>query len=153
MLKRHETLATGRTFPGLTTFIMLGLSTGVGTGLFFGEAAGRLKIIGDVYIGLLQMTVLPYIVCSLIANIGRLSFFQARLLAKHGLIILLLLWGIGIVTVFAMALALPEFKGGSFFSSLLIEAPYSIDVVDLFVPSNPFRSLSDNAVPAVVLFS
>ncbi|MGR9051712.1 MAG: cation:dicarboxylate symporter family transporter, partial [Gammaproteobacteria bacterium] len=25
--------------------------------------------------------------------------------------------------------------------------------VDLFVPSNPFRSLSDNAVPAVVLFS
>ncbi|MGR9117041.1 MAG: cation:dicarboxylate symporter family transporter [Gammaproteobacteria bacterium] len=137
----------------LTHFIVLGMLLGLGCGLFLGEYAEHLKIIGVIYIGLLQMTVLHYIVFSLIANIGQLSFFQANLLAKRGILILILLWTIGIVMVFSMALALPEFKGGAFFSTLLIEPPYSIDVVDLFVPSNPFRSLANNSVPAVVLFS
>ncbi|MGR9043712.1 MAG: cation:dicarboxylate symporter family transporter [Gammaproteobacteria bacterium] len=139
--------------PNLTHFIIYGMMLGLGCGLFLGEYAERLKIIGDIYIGLLQMTVLPYIVFSLIANIGRLSFFQAQLLAKRGLLLLLLLWAIGLVTVFCMALALPAFEGGAFFSTLLIEPPYSIDVLDLFIPSNPFRSLASNSVPAVVLFS
>ena len=139
--------------PNLTHFIIYGMLLGLASGLFLGEYAEHLKIIGDIYIGLLQMTVLPYIVFSLIANIGRLSFFQAHLLAKRGLLILLLLWSIGIVTVFSMALGLPEFEGGSFFSTLLIEPPASIDVVKLFIPSNPFRSLASNSVPAVVLFS
>ena len=139
--------------PNLTHFIIYGMILGLGCGLFFGEYAERLRIIGDIYIGLLQMTVLPYIVFSLIANIGRLSFFQAQLLAKRGLFILSMLWTIGLFTVFCMALALPEFAGGSFFSSLLIEPPVSIDVLSLFIPSNPFHSLASNSVPAVVLFS
>lgn len=152
------TQLSGRLFEtvkktSLTYFIIYGMILGLACGLFLGEYAERFKIIGDIYIGLLQMTVLPYILFSLIANIGRLSFFQAHFLAKRGLLILLLLWTIGIVIVFGMAQALPEFKGGAFFSTLLIEPPYVIDVIKLFVPSNPFRSLSSNSVPAVVLFS
>ena len=52
---------------GLSTRIFIGLFSGVATGLFFGELVADLKILGDIFIKLLQMTVLPYIVVSLIA--------------------------------------------------------------------------------------
>ncbi len=65
----------------LTTWIFLALLTGIFTGLFIGEYAEHLKFIGDVYVGLMQMTVLPYVVFSLIGNIGRLSVREVGLLA------------------------------------------------------------------------
>ena len=39
---------------------------GIAIGLLFGESSAWLKVGGDVFIGLLQMAVLPYIVCALI---------------------------------------------------------------------------------------
>ncbi|WP_031435417.1 cation:dicarboxylate symporter family transporter [Methylomarinum vadi] len=136
-----------------TWWIVLSLLLGIGVGLFFGEDAANLQILGDIYIGLLQMTVLPYILFALIANIGLLNYFEARLLAKHGLLILIILWSIGILSVWAFSLALPHTETGSFFSTLLTKAPAKLEFIDLFIPANPFLSLSQNAVPAVVLFS
>jgi Na+/H+-dicarboxylate symporter len=46
--------------------VILGLTFGVLTGLFVGERAGVLSFGGDAYIRLLQMTVLPYVVVSLL---------------------------------------------------------------------------------------
>jgi ABC-type amino acid transport substrate-binding protein len=40
-----------------------------------------------------------------------------------------------------------------FFSTTLIERRPPFNFVDLFIPSNPFHSLANNIVPAVVLFS
>ena len=57
----------------LSAKTLIGLALGIGCGLFFGEACGRLQIIGNAFVGLLQMAVLPYIVVSLIASIGRLT--------------------------------------------------------------------------------
>ena len=56
----------------LGTRILIGLLLGAGTGIFFGDLCRNLEIVGDVFVGLLQMTVLPYIVFSIIANLGRL---------------------------------------------------------------------------------
>ncbi|MCF6224139.1 MAG: dicarboxylate/amino acid:cation symporter [Flavobacteriaceae bacterium] len=56
-----------------STKVLLGVLLGVFLGLFFGEEVGWFSIPGDIFIGLLQMTVLPYIMFSLIINIGRLS--------------------------------------------------------------------------------
>ncbi|MCF7970378.1 MAG: cation:dicarboxylase symporter family transporter [Methylococcaceae bacterium] len=136
------------------TFYIIGsLFLGVAVGLLFGESAEKLHILGDIYIGLLQMTVLPYIVFSLIANIGRLSYFEASLLTRQGLLVLLVLWLIGGVSVWAMSLTLPNIEQGTFFSSLLVKSAPKIDFLQLFIPANPFQSLAQNAVPAVVLFS
>jgi len=44
--------------------VMLGLGLGIFTGLFFGELVGGLDILGEAYIRLLQMTVIPYIIRS-----------------------------------------------------------------------------------------
>jgi len=136
------------------TFYIIGsLFLGIIVGILFGEPAGYLQILGDIYIGLLQMTVLPYIVFSLIANIGRLSYFEASLLTRQGLLVLLALWLIGGFSVWAMSLTLPDIEQGAFFSSLLVTPPPKIDFLRLFIPANPFQSLAQNAVPAVVLFS
>lgn len=136
----------------LTSLIWIGLFSGLALGLFIGEYAASLKVVGNIYVGLLQMTVLPYIVVSLITNIGRMSFAEARVLAGKGLVVILCLWGIGAASVFILGLAFPTYSTGAFFSTSLIESPKQIDFMSLFVPSNPFRSVTFNFVPAVVLF-
>ena len=135
----------------LSTLILIGLAAGIGCGLFFGEYCARLGWIGDIFVGLLRMTVLPYIVVSLIANLGRLPLRHSRRLFAIGGLVLLFLWAIALVTVFALSQTFPEWKSGSFFSSAIAEPPPEIDLVAVFIPANIFRSLSENHVPAVVL--
>jgi Na+/H+-dicarboxylate symporter/ABC-type amino acid transport substrate-binding protein len=136
----------------LTSLIWIGLLAGLALGLFIGEYAAGLSVIGNAYVGLLQMTVLPYIVVSLITNIARMSFVEARILAGKGLTVILFLWGIGLSMVFILAMAFPTYSTGSFYSSSLAEPQKDIDFMGLFIPSNPFHSLTFNSVPAVVLF-
>ena len=144
----------GKPEPRLSPFklILLGLALGVACGLFFGDYCQVLGVIGDAYIGLLQMTVLPFIVISLIANIGRLSLGESKRLALISLLVLALLWAIGATTLVLMPLALPDWEAGSFFSTSLLNPVKEVDFLKLFIPSNPFQSLSSNYVPAVVLF-
>ncbi len=136
----------------LTTWIFLALALGIGTGLFIGEYANNLKFIGDIYVGLMQMTVLPYVVFSLIGNIGRLSVREVGLLATSGLKIFLGLWAIAALTVLLLSQAFPDLTTGQYFSSSMVDPPPKLNWLNLFVPSNPFRSLADNSVPAVVVF-
>ena len=51
---------------------LIGLADGIACGAFFGEHCGWLRIFGDAFVGLLQMTVLPYNSLSLIASVGRM---------------------------------------------------------------------------------
>ncbi|RLA20082.1 MAG: hypothetical protein DRQ62_11040 [Gammaproteobacteria bacterium] len=136
-----------------TKNIIASLILGLIFGLLLGEQAAILQVLGDIYIGLLQMTVLPYIVFALIANIGRLNYVEAKLLTRQGVFVLLSLWLIGMLSVWAISMALPKVDNASFFSSLLIESAAKINFLQLFIPANIFQSLSENAVPAVVLFS
>ena len=137
----------------LATQILLGLLLGIGTGLFVGEPMGFLSVVGDAYISLLQMTVLPYVVASLIASLGRLDYHTARTLAVRGGALLALLWLIALSVVIIMPLSFPELETASFFSTTLVERAPPIDYVGLYIPSNPFHSMANNVVPAVVLFS
>ena len=132
--------------------ILIGLGLGILTGLFFGELAAPLKIAGDAFVGLLQMTVLPYIVLALIGGIGKLTAQQSRLMLTRVALIILVLWLIGLGSVLLFGLSLPSQVSASFFSNSLVEDPPSFDFFGLFIPSNPFQSLAENKVPAVVLF-
>ncbi len=97
------------------------------------------------------MTVMPYIIVSLVASLGRLSRRQSRRLGVIGGVVLAVLWLITLLTVFVLANTLPEWKAGSFFSVAAAEEPQEMNLVSLFIPSNIFESLSQNHVPAVVL--
>ncbi len=135
----------------LSSLILMGLAAGIFAGVFFGDYCEPLGVIGDIFVGLLRMTVLPYIVVSLISNLGRLQLRQSSRLAAIGGLVLLVLWVIGLTSVFALSLTFPEWKSGSFFSSAITEEAAEFDFVAVFIPANIFQSLSENQVPAVVL--
>jgi len=136
-----------------TLKILVGLGLGILTGIFLGEIAAPFTTAGNIYIGLLQMTVLPYIVVSLISNIGGISWAERRGLVIAALLVLTSLLILGVLVLTVVPLAFPVWDSASFFSASLIAAPRVIDMVALYIPSNPFASLANNLVPASVLFS
>ena len=137
----------------LSTKILLGLVSGLGCGLIFGDYCASLSIVGTTFIGLLRMTVLPYVIVSLVANLGKLSHRQTRRLALVGGLALIVMWLIALITVCALANTFPVWKSGSFFSTVITETPREFDFVSVFIPANVFHSLAENHVPAVVLLS
>lgn len=133
--------------------ILLGLAAGIATGLFFGEMVAFLEVPADIYILLLQMTVLPYITLSLIVGFGNLNYADAKLLAIKGSILLALIWLLTIAVLVLIPLAFPDWQSASFFSSSMVENRADVNYFEIFIPSNPFNSMSRNFVPAVVVFS
>ena len=133
--------------------ILLGLATGVALGLFLGEYASVLKWAADGFVKLLQMTVLPYVTLSIVTSLGSLTYAQARTLGVRAGAVLILLWGVALIFAFLIPLAFPEAESAMFFSTSLLERRQPFNFVDLYIPSNPFNSLANNIVPAVVLFS
>ena len=57
----------------LSSQILIGMDLGILVGIFFGEYGAFLQIIGDVFIHLLKITILPYITVSLIQGVGGLT--------------------------------------------------------------------------------
>ena len=92
----------------LSTKVLLALLLGVATGLFFGELVSPLKVVGDAFIKLLQMTVLPYLTVSLIAGLASLTYSQALSLARKGGVVMLCLWVVALSAVFTDATGVPQ---------------------------------------------
>ncbi len=136
-----------------STKILIGLASGVFVGLFFGEHAAALKLAADGFVKLLQMTVLPYITLSIITSLGALSYAQVKTLGLRAGAVLIGLWCLALAFTFLFPLTFPDVDTASFFSTTLVEQRRPFNFVDLFIPSNPFYALSNNIVPAVVLFS
>ena len=136
-----------------STKIFVGLLLGIFVGLFLGEYAGIFKIAADGFVKLLQMTVLPYITLSIITSLGALSYEQVKTLGLRAGAVVAGLWFIALLFAFVIPLAFPGIESASFFSTTLVERRKPFNFVDLFIPSNPFYSLANNVVPAVVLFS
>jgi Na+/H+-dicarboxylate symporter/ABC-type amino acid transport substrate-binding protein len=136
-----------------STKILVGLASGVFVGLFFGEHAGVLKIAADGFVKLLQMMVLPYITISIISSLGTLGYDQVKTLGLRAGAVLIGLWCFALIFTFLIPLAFPHTETASFFSTTLVERRPPFNFVDLFIPANPFYSLANNIVPAVVLFS
>ncbi len=137
----------------LSSWILISMAAGIACGIFFGEYCGFLQIFGDAFIKLLQITILPYIFVSLMHGLGGLTYDQARQLAIKAGILLLIFWAIVFAVILLMALSFPQWVSAAFFSSSLVEIPPPVNFLQLYIPSNPFASLADNMVPAVVLFS
>ena len=133
--------------------VMLGLALGIFTGLFFGELAGGLDLFGEAYIRLLQMTVIPYIIVSLIGGLGRLNADIAKRIGIAGGLLILLIWGITEISNLFLALTYPNWTTASLFSTSLLETAKPFDPLTLYIPSNPFYSMANAVVPAVVVFS
>lgn len=156
-MSEHSTKPAKKSRPKLrlssSGFIYLGLFLGIACGVFFGEMAGWLQIIGDVFIRLLQITVIPYISLSLITGIGGLTYKEVVSHAIKGGGIFLLISTITLVIVLLIPLSFPDWLSSSFFSTQQVEESPQIDFLRLFIPSNPVHSYAFALVPAIVIFS
>ncbi len=138
--------------PSLSQLILIGLVLGVACGLFLGELASGLAVVGRAYIGLIQMSILPYMVVSLIQGIGNLTYDKAGKLAITAGVVLLGSWILAFSIIFVLPLAFPNTEGGTFYSPSLVEIA-KVNFIELYIPSNPFSSLSRTIVPASAVFS
>ena len=132
--------------------VLTALALGVIVGVVVGEPAGYLKIVGSVYVGLLQMTVLPYVLVSIVSGLAKLDGSIARDIGIRAGLVLLFVWLSTMLTLCLMPLAFPQWETAGFFSTSLVAEKEPFDFLSLFIPSNIFQSLSNTTVPAVVLF-
>ncbi len=133
--------------------VLIALFLGVSTGIIVGEPTGNLAIIGTAYIRLLQMTVLPYVLVSIIGGLGRLDSSMAGRIGSKAVKVILFLWLAVMFTLILLPFAYPNWETSGFFSSSLVAESVPFNFVDLYIPSNIFSSLANTIVPAVVLFS
>lgn len=133
--------------------ILLSILLGLACGVFFGDLMEPLTPIGDAFIMLLKMSVLPYITCALIRGIGGLRRRQGRQLIKEGGLFLLIIWTITLGTLYALTLIFP-FQDTAYYHQPSTPSQGGANtLLALFIPDNPFYALANNIVPAVVVFS
>jgi Na+/H+-dicarboxylate symporter/ABC-type amino acid transport substrate-binding protein len=135
----------------LSNKVIIALVAGIICGLLFGEMCSYLEPFTVAFIKIMQITVIPYIVFSLLHGIGGLTKKQAKTIAIKGSLVLIAFWVITIILFFSMQFTFPAIKTASFYSSLDSNIQ-TTNYYDLFIPSNPFASLSNSAIPAVIIF-
>ncbi|MGI9330680.1 MAG: cation:dicarboxylate symporter family transporter [Gammaproteobacteria bacterium] len=139
--------------PGLGVQVFIGFALGISCGVFFGEMAAILSPVGRAYVRLLQMTIIPYITVSLISSLGRLTPNQASRIAVSGGVVLFLVLMAGMLLVLLAPLAYPDWEAATYFTSSLTSTSQGTDFVSLYISANPFDSMANSVIPAIVVFS
>jgi Na+/H+-dicarboxylate symporter/ABC-type amino acid transport substrate-binding protein len=136
-----------RLFSGIVGGLVLGALVGIA----IGDLVRPLTFVASGFIKLLQINVLPYLLGSIIASLGGRGPSELRLIARYGVSLLAIVWSIGLAFVVLSPLSLPPWTGAGIFGEVAPAA--RIEWLDLYIPSNLFRALSNNLIPAVVLFA
>jgi Na+/H+-dicarboxylate symporter/ABC-type amino acid transport substrate-binding protein len=86
------------------------------------------------------------------SGLGKLKYGEAVRLSYRVGSLLVLIWALTFAVLYLLPLSFPNWESASFFSTALLEQPEPFNFLE-FIPSNPFHSMANNIVPAVVLFS
>jgi len=149
---KDEATSPARSHAGrLPARILLGAILGIAAGLVLGERTAVLQPFGDAYGAMLQIAVYPYLLCSLMYGLGRLTPTTARRLLRAGWIPFLFLWVVTLATIWVLAHAIPPTPPP--ISLTASRAHGGMQLMALLIPSNPFAALRNNYVPAVVIFA
>lgn len=130
-----------------------GLGLGILVGLLLGTYAGWLAWIGDIYVGLLRMTVLPYITLALVKNFAKLGLAASGRFVRVGLLALLFLWSHVLVALVVLPICLPSQQQGGYFLPTAGLTQPTESFGKLLVPNNFFSALANDQVPAIVTLS
>ena len=137
--------------PFLRILVAMGLGLGIGaytSTVFIGVDA-----IANAFVMLLQMTALPYISLSLVVGIGGLSSAGLGRTFKKSLLIIFLLMAAVLFFIFLAPIAFPDWTTAEFYSAETIRGTSEFNLVNLFIPANPFHSFANGLIPSVVTFS
>jgi proton glutamate symport protein len=135
----------------LPIWVAVGSLSGITAGVFFGEHCRVFSSIGSAYVMFLQAVVYPYIICSLLHGLGRLSPSSAKRLLKKGWIFLVFVWAITFGAILILIQAIPSLGHRVVIDSTEMAA--APNLLTLLIPQNPFMDLANNYVPAVVIIA
>jgi Na+/H+-dicarboxylate symporter len=85
---------------GFTGWVIIGAILGIFAGVFLGDYCKILSPIGSAYVMLLQVALYPFLICSLVHGLGKLSSCTFIKLFKGGWIFYILAWGITLGAIF-----------------------------------------------------
>ncbi len=88
--------------------ILVGLIAGIAVGLFLGDLVEPLRLVADGFVKLLQMTVLPYVVISIVSSLGSLSREEASRLGVRAGVVLAGLWLLALLFALSDAAGIPR---------------------------------------------
>ena len=106
----------------------------------------------DAYIMILKVTAIPYLIVAIVHGVGLLKSSQAKQILKKGLIFIGLAILINISIIYLIKWVFPKPHGASLTGHVLKDVP-ALNFAELLIPDNVFYDLSNNIVPAVVVFS
>lgn len=135
-------------YLNLQNQVLLGTFLGIFCGLFFGEHTIYLHSLGQSFLMLVKMTVLPYLSVALIHGVGSLSLSYFRSLFGRGLLLLVAFWGIILSTIYFVSFSFP-----SSFNEGTLSEPFPQTVFNMQSFLKPLSVLTYDVIPIVVLFS
>ncbi|AOW78570.1 hypothetical protein A3Q34_18020 [Colwellia sp. PAMC 20917] len=139
--------------PPLLVQIILAMFLGLLMGYHFSTEYSVIDNTANAFVTALQMTVLPYIVLSLVVGIGGLTPSKAKKVSKQSLLIILMMIAVVLFFIFSTPLSFPQWQHAEFYSNNTIQSVPEFSLVDLFISANPFNALANTLIPAVVFFS
>src|SRR5690606_5209816 len=152
-----------------TQKILIAMAAGVVVGWLLGElgvgtrlvddflVGGVFAVVGRIFIALLQMMVVPLVLCSLVTGVTSLG--DVRALGRLGLRTLALYLGttvLALLLVLTIAVAVPPGAGHELLEDLTYEArtaPSVVEVLIGIVPQNPIRALVEGEMLQIIVFA
>ncbi|MDF2884092.1 MAG: dicarboxylate/amino acid:cation symporter [Clostridiaceae bacterium] len=137
--------------------VFIGMILGIGLGAFFGKSAAVISIVGDTYIGLIKMIVIPLIITTIISSVT--SIEDTNKLKSIGLKTIGWLMGTTFLATIVGLLVGIIIDPGSGIQPIKVagfkprEIPTFVQVLQDLIPSNIVKNMADGKVIPVVIFS
>lgn len=137
----------------LSTRIIIAMTMGLLIGSFTVTLYSMVNHLADAFVMLLQMTALPYIALSLMVGIGGLSASKAKSALSSSVLLVILLIALMLCFILMAPLSFPNWQSAEFYSANTIKVSQEFNIIELFIPSNPFNAFANAVIPSVVFFS
>ena len=144
-------IARRLTAIGLPGWIVIGAVAGILAGVVLGERTGVLRPIGSAYAMMLEMAVYPYLICSLLHGLGRLTPSRAGRLLRASWGVYVFVWAATLGSIWLISWAIPAPAPPSVLRPMPAAGEGAL--LDLIIPANLFDALGRNYVPAIVVFA
>ena len=151
--------ATPRRIPRLQMWhqILIAMILGLAVGHFIGEPAKVFAPLGDIFMSLIRMCVIPVVFVSLVTGITSLSDMAAmRRIAWKSIAIYLVSMAVTAVLSMGIAMAFKVGAGFGLAAGQAPTAPPSTSIKEALIgaiPSNPFKAFAEGALLPTIVFA
>ncbi|MBN6188788.1 dicarboxylate/amino acid:cation symporter [Aneurinibacillus sp. BA2021] len=147
----------GKKKVGFGSRVMLAMLLGVAVGAIFGPDAESVGVVGQIYVSLIKMVVMPLVILSIVSSVTKLSDpGQLKKIGIKTVGLFLATTAIAAAIGLGVALVVDPGAGIQFTKDASFEAreiPVFKDVLLDLVPSNPVNEMAEGKVVPVIIFT